>query len=102
MKELHRTRIQIKRLRYVLEYFSPLLAKAAHKRIKRLTSLQNALGELNDAVVGAGLLSTLPEHPEYVAALEEFQQWFASEKKARRDKAIRALRELAHEHRDGD
>jgi len=51
MKELHRTRIQIKRLRYVLEYFSPLLAKATHKRIKRLTELQDALGELNDAVV---------------------------------------------------
>jgi len=64
MTELHRTRIQIKRLRYVLEYFSPLLAKSTHKRIKRLTELQDALGELSDAVVGAGLLSQLPELPE--------------------------------------
>jgi len=102
IKELHRTRIQIKRLRYVLEYFSPLLAKAAHKRIKRLTGLQDALGELNDAVVGAALLSQLPELPEYAAALEEFQQWLAREKEVRRDKAIHALRELAREHRGGE
>jgi len=98
MKELHRTRIQIKRLRYVLEYFSPLLGKAEHKRIQRLTDLQDALGELNDAVVGAGLLSEFPEQPEYVAALEAFQQWLLSEKKARRDKAVHALRQLAHKH----
>jgi len=98
MKELHRTRIQIKRLRYVLEYFSPLLAKAEHKRVLRLTSLQDALGELNDAVVGGGLLSEFPEHPEYTAALEAFKQWLLSEKKARRDKAVHALRQLAHKH----
>lgn len=92
--ELHQTRIQIKRLRYLLEYFSPMLSKADRKRIHRLTELQDALGELNDVVVGANYIFEVPTGPEYASAQEMFLRWLREEKKTRRHKAVIALRQL--------
>ncbi len=95
LAELHRTRIQIKRLRYLLEYFSPVLKKADRKRIASLAKLQGALGELNDIVVGSTYISELPAQAEYAPAHELFMHWLQKEKKVRRRKAVRALRELS-------
>lgn len=54
---LHALRISIKRLRYALEFFSPLLNARATKRIlKRLTKLQDVLGQLNDLASAGALL----------------------------------------------
>jgi len=92
---LHQTRIQIKRLRYLLEYFSPVLKKADRKRIARLAQLQGALGALNDVVVGSTYISALPALAEYAPAHELFMQWLQKEKKVRRRKAVRALQELS-------
>lgn len=91
LQELHQTRIQIKRLRYLLEFFSPVLGKKDIKRIRRLEQLQDALGELNDVVVGATYISQVPVRPEYATAHELFVQWLRKEKKARRRAAIAAL-----------
>lgn len=88
---MHQTRIQIKRLRYLLEFFSPVLGKKDIKRIRRLEQLQDALGELNDVVVGATYISQVPVRPEYATAHELFVQWLRKEKKARRRAAIAAL-----------
>lgn len=96
LQELHQTRIQIKRLRYVLEFFAEVLSKKDRQRIRRLEQLQDALGELNDVVVGAAYLAQVPVSPEYVAAYDLFAQWLRKEKKARRRAAIAALRRLAH------
>jgi CHAD domain-containing protein len=95
LAELHRTRIQIKRLRYLLEYFSPVLKKVDRKRIASLAQLQGALGELNDVVVGSTYISELPAQAEYAPAHELFMHWLQKEKKVRRRKAVRALRELS-------
>lgn len=97
LKELHRTRIQIKRLRYLLEFFSPVLAREERKRIRQLVQLQEALGELNDVVVGATYLAQVPVSPEYAAALEVFIQWLQEEKKTRRRAAVSALSSLSRE-----
>jgi len=94
LAELHQTRIQIKRLRYLLEYFSPVLAKADRKRIGHLAQLQGALGDLNDVVVGATYLSEVPAHPAYAPAHELFMKWLRKEKKARRREAVNALPDL--------
>ncbi|AJG24676.1 Adenylate cyclase [Cupriavidus basilensis] len=93
-RELHQTRIQIKRLRYLLEYFSPVLTKADRKRIRRLTALQGALGELNDVVVAASYISEFPTEPEHAPTQKLFLRWLSEEKKTRRHKAVIALRQL--------
>lgn len=92
---LHQTRIQIKRLRYLLEYFSPVLKKVDRKRIARLAKLQGALGALNDVVVASTYISELPALAEYAPAHGLFMQWLRKEEKVRRRKAIRELQELS-------
>nr|URO35051.1 metal chelating protein [Cupriavidus sp.] len=94
---LHQTRTQIKRLRYLLEYFSPVLKKADRKRIVGLAQLQGALGAMNDVVVGSAYISALPALAEYAPAHELFMQWLQKEKKLRRRKAVRALKELSRQ-----
>lgn len=50
---LHALRIESKRLRYTLEYFSEVLPVTARKLIAQVTELQDHLGLLNDADVAA-------------------------------------------------
>lgn len=48
--ELHRLRISAKKLRYAMDFVTPLFAaKPAHDMRARLVSLQNILGAMNDA-----------------------------------------------------
>ena len=56
----HRVRIRAKRLRYGLDLFAPALpSKPTRRYVERLARLQDELGALNDAVVGAALVPTL-------------------------------------------
>ena len=60
MDERHRTRIDAKRLRYVVEGLAPALDRREAKRYARvLSQLQDALGRANDAVTGRRLLGKL-------------------------------------------
>jgi CHAD domain-containing protein len=77
----HQVRIDAKRLRYAVEFFSSLYApKAAARYAERLAALQEALGTLNDHVVAADLLASL-RLPSSTAArvqgrlLEQNQAW---------------------------
>jgi CHAD domain-containing protein len=57
---LHDLRLEAKRLRYAAELFAPLWGgKAARRFLKRLSTLQEALGTVNDAAVARGLLAAL-------------------------------------------
>lgn len=53
----HALRIQCKRLRYTLEFFSEVLGKEAADVIAHVTQLQDHLGNLNDANVANTILS---------------------------------------------
>ncbi|MBU3908263.1 MAG: CYTH and CHAD domain-containing protein [Gammaproteobacteria bacterium] len=54
---LHALRIDIKRLRYALEFFTPLAApKAMRRMIAHLTQLQDTLGQINDLASAGELL----------------------------------------------
>ncbi|WP_343228965.1 CHAD domain-containing protein [Ralstonia holmesii] len=75
LQESHQTLIQMKRLCYLLEFFAEVLSKEDRKRIRRLEQLQDALGELNDVVIGAAYLGQVPVSPEYAAAYDLFVQW---------------------------
>jgi inorganic triphosphatase YgiF len=53
---LHELRIAIKRLRYAIEFFGPMIpGKSGTQLIKRLAGLQEELGQLND-LASAGML----------------------------------------------
>ena len=55
---LHAIRLRAKRLRYAAEIFAPLYpGKPTNRFIRRLTTLQDRLGAVNDAAVAAGLLN---------------------------------------------
>jgi adenylate cyclase len=54
---LHALRIGIKRLRYALEFFTPLTsAKAMRRMLVQLASLQDTLGQINDLASAGELL----------------------------------------------
>ena len=54
---LHQLRIGIKRLRYAIEFFGPMLAaKSGAAAIRRLAGLQDELGQLNDLASAGTLL----------------------------------------------
>lgn len=50
MKEFHRLRIRVKRLRYACEFISPAYDGALKPFIRRTVELQDCLGEMQDAV----------------------------------------------------
>jgi adenylate kinase len=53
---LHQLRIAAKGLRYTMEYFREVLGPEAKDLIEQVKSLQDHLGDLQDAVVASGLL----------------------------------------------
>ena len=64
-EELHRLRIQGKKLRYSLEFFSSLYPEREQKKlVKQLKVLQNNLGDFNDLTVQQEMLQ------RYLAAIK--------------------------------
>ena len=60
VEALHAIRLQCKRLRYACEFFAPLYPGRATKRfLRRLSELQETLGQMNDGAVAAGLMAEL-------------------------------------------
>ncbi len=58
--DLHRLRLRAKKLRYVAEFFASLYKpKPAKRAVARVREMQEALGSLNDAVVGRRLADAL-------------------------------------------
>jgi adenylate cyclase len=74
---LHALRIGVKRLRYALEFFSPLTRDAASFGVlKQLTSLQDTLGQLNDlANAGAVLMDCAGDDPRLREAVTLIGGW---------------------------
>ena len=60
IKQLHRLRIACKELRYAFEFFAPLLGPEIETALNTLKSLQENLGNLNDARVALELLAQTP------------------------------------------
>jgi adenylate cyclase len=74
---LHELRISIKRLRYAIEFFGPLIpGKGATRLIKRLAKLQDELGQLNDlASAGAVLMACAGSDPDLREAVALIGGW---------------------------
>jgi inorganic triphosphatase YgiF len=62
IEDLHRLRIQFKRLRYAVEFFEPLLKKGAAARyLPQIKALQESLGGINDAERALAFESSAPD-----------------------------------------
>lgn len=62
---LHALRIGIKRLRYAQEFFAPLAARKATRRLlDRLAALQETLGQINDLANAGALLMECAGHDQ--------------------------------------
>ena len=63
--DLHALRILIKKLRYAIEFFGPVLGKQARKVVARLAGVQDLLGAHQDAAVMCELLDrTVAARPD--------------------------------------
>lgn len=74
---LQSLRIGVKRLRYALEFFSPLAVETASRRVlKQLASVQDTLGQLNDlANAGAMLMDCAGDDPRLREAVTLIGGW---------------------------
>lgn len=68
--DLHRLRIEVKRLRYAAEFFAAALPGRAREALRRLARLQDLLGRINDDVNAWALLDRL----EAGSAAADYQQ----------------------------
>jgi CHAD domain-containing protein len=64
VEQLHALRIEFKKLRYALEFFREVLGKETKDVINELKTLQDHLGDLNDANVACQILSEFIENAE--------------------------------------
>lgn len=92
--ERHSLRIAAKKLRYSAEAFAPLM-KTGPVLLGRVKALQDALGDLNDAAVAAGIVErlTLPAPERRVA--ERLLQLRGDKNLTRLESAGKSMRQLA-------
>ena len=80
LADLHRLRIQIKRLRYAIEFFLPLFEDRAQSTLRALADLQELLGRLNDDATAwrlLGALATEESSPDYQQGVGFLRGWCA-------------------------
>jgi triphosphatase len=96
-EQLHRVRIDAKRLRYSAECFASLYHdREAHRYLRELEAIQDALGAINDAAVAEGLVAQLRP----AASLGAFiRGWLESHNAGHLAAARRALARLARRKR---
>ncbi|SFP49765.1 CHAD domain-containing protein [Hydrogenimonas thermophila] len=88
--EYHLLRIDVKKLRYMIEFFSSLFNKDAYdKMLKRLKTIQSILGEHQDLEVQSQHLKELSQLPELhndktMAALNELRKTMAQMEEQKR------------------
>ena len=78
--DLHRLRIQIKRLRYAIEFFMPLFEGKAQGSLRALVDLQELLGRLNDGASAwkrLDALATEDSSTDYQQAIGFLRGWCA-------------------------
>jgi Uncharacterized conserved protein len=89
---LHAVRIAGKKLRYLLEFFSPVLDGSNATTIARLTSVQDELGKLNDLVTSETLLREYSFQLGEPRVVKEAVRYLADQKRRRMRTAHEMLR----------
>lgn len=99
-QEIHRLRIQCKKLRYLLDFAAPLLGKAGVKRTaRRLKNLQDGLGLITDCAVQrarltARLASMEGSAPEVVPVVAAMKDILEDRQCRERDRISRLLKAM--------
>jgi inorganic triphosphatase YgiF len=93
---LHQLRIGIKRLRYAIEFFGPMIpGKSGAAAIKRLAALQDELGQLNDlASAGTLLMVCAGRDPQLREAVTLIGGWHGQRHAALLDDVPNQLRRI--------
>jgi CHAD domain-containing protein len=94
-EDLHDVRKAGKKLRYLLEFFQPVIRSADAGTIKQLTSVQNKLGEFHDIAASEALIraTSFEDVPPEVVC--ESLKWFEKQKGRRMRAAARRVRAMA-------
>ncbi|WP_162175044.1 CHAD domain-containing protein [Paraburkholderia mimosarum] len=89
---LHQVRIAGKRVRYLLEFFLPVVGKRFQSTVERLELVQEELGKLNDVVASEALIRRFEHQVGTTPALQQVLQWLDQAKRRDMEKAYRTLR----------
>jgi CHAD domain-containing protein len=94
-EDLHDVRKAGKKLRYLLEFFQPVIKGGHERTIKELTSVQNKLGQFNDIAASETLIrgASFGDVPPEV--VEVSLQWLEEQKCQRIRAASRRVRAIA-------
>jgi triphosphatase len=101
---LHRLRIRGKRLRYACEFLADLYGEPAQELARRVTALQDLLGDHHDASVGqqrlarfgAQLTHRLPRRPAVFLHFGELMAWHSAHISAAHRDFLKAWKEFDH------
>jgi len=89
----HDVRKAAKKVRYLVEFFDPVLAGDRHRDLKLLLRLQKRFGSLNDVVASRVLLEANRISLSGDASIDKALKWLAIEQRRRTRRASRLLQE---------
>ena len=94
-EDLHDVRKAGKKLRYLLEFFQPVIKGEHDRTIKELTSVQNKLGQFNDISASETLIRGASFNDIPPEVVQESLQWLEKQKCRRMRAASRRVRSIA-------
>ncbi|MGF6607591.1 CHAD domain-containing protein [Paraburkholderia sp. WSM4175] len=95
-EDLHDVRKAGKKLRYLLEFFQPVINGGHGRTIKELTSVQNKLGQFNDIAASEALIRSASFNEVPPEVLQESLQWLEKQKSQRMRAASRRVRGISN------
>lgn len=94
-EDLHDVRKAGKKLRYLLEFFQPVIKGGHGPAIKALTSVQNKLGQFNDIAASETLIRNTAFNEVPPEIVQESLRWLEAQKYRRMRAASRRVRAIA-------
>jgi CHAD domain-containing protein len=94
-EDLHDVRKAGKKLRYLLEFFQPVIKGGHDRTIKELTSVQNKLGLFNDIAASETLIRSASFNDVPPEVVQESLHWLEKQKCRRMRAASRRVRVIA-------
>ncbi|MBC8736540.1 CHAD domain-containing protein [Paraburkholderia sp. UCT31] len=95
-EDLHDVRKAGKKLRYLLEFFQPVIKGGHGRTIKELTSVQNKLGQFNDIAASEALIRSASFNEVPPEVVRESLQWLGKQKSQRMRAASRRVRGISN------
>lgn len=94
-EDLHDVRKAGKRLRYLLEFFEPVIKGAHGRTIRDLTAVQNKLGQFNDLAASETLIRNATFDGVPAGVVMDSLQWLGEQKCRRMRAASRQVQSIA-------